>query len=88
MFIFPLKKNAFQSLLFKVIDSLISSNAFDNQVLNDARNALISLGYKLKDVNDVITNEYKSKVPNDSIKFSMPNSNSSELTFNFGSGDG
>ena len=45
-----------------------SSNSFDNQVLNDARNALISLGYKLKDVNDVISNEYKSKVPNDSLE--------------------
>ena len=31
-----------------------SLNSLDNQVLNDARNALISLGYKLKDVNDVI----------------------------------
>ncbi|GIR22822.1 hypothetical protein CM15mP37_03270 [bacterium] len=45
-----------------------SSNSFDNQVLNDARNALISLGYKLKDVNDVISNEYKSKVSNDSLE--------------------
>ena len=45
-----------------------SSNSFDNQVLNDARNALISLGYKLKDVNDVISNEYKSKVSDDSLE--------------------
>ena len=45
-----------------------SSNSFDNQVLNDARNALISLGYKLKDVNDVISNEYTSKVSNDSLE--------------------
>mgnify|MGYP005712430899 FL=1 len=45
-----------------------SSNSIDNQVLNDARNALISLGYKLKDVNDVISNEYKSKVSNDSLE--------------------
>ena len=45
-----------------------SSNSFDNQVLNDARNALISLGYKLKDVNDDISNEYKSKVSNDSLE--------------------
>ena len=45
-----------------------SSNSLDNQVLNDARNALISLGYKLKDVNDVISNEYKSKVSNDSLE--------------------
>ena len=38
----------------KLVDSsneISSSNSFDNQVLNDARNALISLGYKLKDVN-------------------------------------
>ena len=49
-------------------NEISSSNSFDNQVLNDARNALISLGYKLKDVNDVISNEYKSKVSNDSIE--------------------
>ena len=55
----------------KLVDSsneISSSNSFDNQVLNDARNALISLGYKLKDVNDVISNEYKSKVSNDSLE--------------------
>ncbi len=55
----------------KLVDSsneISSSNSFDNQVLNDARNALISLGYKLKDVNDVISNEYKSKVFNDSLE--------------------
>ena len=46
----------------------IRDSSFDNQVLNDARNALISLGYKLKDVNDVISNEYKSKVSNDSLE--------------------
>ena len=56
----------------KLVDNsneISSSNSFDNnQVLNDARNALISLGYKLKDVNDVISNEYKSKVSNDSLE--------------------
>ncbi len=49
-------------------NDVTSSNSLDNQVLNDARNALISLGYKSKDVNDVILNEYKSKVPKDSLE--------------------